>query len=130
MSTSRSVGNHRKRIKLSQINPNPLFEKWLMEWIKQAEDSNSMKKVALSKALESLRKYPLMLQSGRDCAILDGFGAGICGMLDEKLKKAENVVSEQRHDESLKEAVTKATVRINEVRVFYSTWFIRTAPKE
>lgn len=74
---SRSV--EKQRIKLTQINPNPLFEKWLMNWIRQAEDKNSMKKHALTKALASLRKYPLMLRTGRDCAILDGFGNGICG---------------------------------------------------
>lgn len=104
-----------QRIKLTQINPNPLFEKWLEEWIQQAENANSMKKHSLIKALDSLKKYPLVLRTGRDCAILDGFGAGICRMLDEKLKKEENVVSEQRLDESLKEAVNKATVRINQV---------------
>ncbi|KAG4075406.1 hypothetical protein HA402_015059 [Bradysia odoriphaga] len=109
---SRSVEN-RQRIKLTQIGPNPLFEKWLMDWIKQAEDNNSMKKHSLTKALDSLRKYPLLLKTGRDCAILDGFGVGICRMLDEKLKMVENVASEQRHDESFKEAVHKATIKIN-----------------
>lgn len=107
----------KQRIKLTQINPNPLFEKWLVDWIQQAEDKNSMKKHALTKALASLRKYPLMLRTGRDSAILDGFGTGICRMLDEKLKKEENLVSEQRHDESLKEAVNQATVRINQVNL-------------
>lgn len=105
----------RQRIKIAQINPNPLFEKWLLHWIQQADEKNSMKKHALMKALASLQKYPLTLRTGRDCAILDGFGAGICRMLDEKLKNEENVVSEQRHDESLKEAVNKVTVRINQV---------------
>lgn len=111
---SRSTDN-RKRIKLSQINPNPLFEKWLMEWIEQAEESNWKKKHSLTKALESLRKYPLMLRSGRDCVILDGFGVGICRMLDEKLKKVENLVSEKTLDESLKEAMSQAAIRINQV---------------
>lgn len=119
----RSVEN-RQRIKLTQINPNPLFEKWLMDWIKQAEDSNSMKKHALAKALDSLRKYPLMLRTGRDCSILDGFGVGICKMLDEKLKKVENLMSEQRHDESLKQAVNKAAERINQVN-YGSLLFLR-----
>lgn len=44
-----------------------------------------MKKNALAKALESMQKYPLVLHSGRECAILDGFGSGICGMLDKQL---------------------------------------------
>lgn len=109
----RSVDN--QRIKLTQINPNPLFEKWLLDWIQQAENSSSMKKHSLMKALASLQKYPLMLRTGRDCSILDGFGSGICRMLDEKLKKEKNLVTEQRLDESLKEAVNKAAVRINQV---------------
>lgn len=106
-----------QRIKLTQINPNPLFEKWLREWIQQAEMKNSMKKHSLMKALTSLQKYPLMLKSGRDCAILEGFGVSICRMLDEKLKKENNLPSEKRHDESLKDAVSKARVRINQVRL-------------
>lgn len=105
-----------QRIKLSQISPNPLFEKWLQEWMQQAENQNSMKKHALLKALTSLRKYPLFIKTGRDCAILDGFGVGICRMLDEKLKKESNLLSEKRHDESLREAVNKARVRINQVK--------------
>lgn len=61
-------------------------------------------------------RYPLLLKSGRDCAILDGFGVGICRMLDEQLKKERHLVSEQRHDESLRDAVNQARVRINQVR--------------
>lgn len=105
----------KQRIKLTQINPNPFFEKWLLDWIQQAENNNSMKKHSLTKALASLRKYPLMLRTGRDCAILDGFGAGICRMLDQKLKTEKNLVSEQKLNESLKQAVNKAVVRINQV---------------
>lgn len=104
-----------QRIKLTQINPNPLFEKWLLEWIQQAEVEDSMRKHSLIKALDSLRKYPLMLKTGRDCSILDGFGTGICRMLDERLKKKENLVSEQRLDESLKGAMKKVAIRINQV---------------
>lgn len=44
-----------------------------------------MKKHSLSKALESLEKYPLVLYTGRECAILEGFGPGICAMLDNQL---------------------------------------------
>ncbi|KAJ6636170.1 Crossover junction endonuclease MUS81 [Pseudolycoriella hygida] len=109
-----STSPNKQRIKLTQINPNPLFEKWLVDWIKQAESKNSMKKHALMKALDSLRKYPLVLRTGRDCAILDGFGEGICRMLDEKLQRENHVVSEQKLDESLKEAVKIASRRINQ----------------
>ncbi|CAD5118999.1 DgyrCDS7655 [Dimorphilus gyrociliatus] len=40
---------------------------------------------AYEKALRSLRKYPLVLESGAECKILDGFGSKICKVLDEKL---------------------------------------------
>lgn len=36
-------------------------------------------------ALSSLRKYPLILRSGKECRILEGFGPRLCDMLDEKL---------------------------------------------
>ncbi|VDP61067.1 unnamed protein product [Schistosoma curassoni] len=40
---------------------------------------------AYRKALSSLKKYPLFLQSGKECKILEGFGAKLCDFLDEKL---------------------------------------------
>jgi hypothetical protein len=33
-----------------------------------------------------LRKYPLPLNSGKECIILEGFGDKICKMIDERLK--------------------------------------------
>lgn len=74
------------RIYFRAKNPNPLFTEWLEYWVKQAEEKDSMKKYTLAKALESLKKYPLVLYTGRDCAILDGFGSGICSMLDKQLQ--------------------------------------------
>lgn len=80
------------RIYFRARNPNPLFIEWLEYWLKEAEKKDSMKKHALAKALESIQKYPLVLYSGRDCAILDGFGCSICAMLDKQLEvyKASN----------------------------------------
>lgn len=80
------------RIYFRAKNPNPLFIEWLEYWLKEAEKKDSMKKHALAKALESIQKYPLVLYSGRDCAILDGFGSSICAMLDKQLEiyKASN----------------------------------------
>lgn len=75
-----------QRITLRQLAPNPLFEQWLSEWLSYAERKNSMKKHALAKALESLRRYPLVMHSGRDCCILDGFGQTICRMIDKQLE--------------------------------------------
>lgn len=53
------------RIYFRAKNPNPLFTEWLEYWIKQAEEKDSMKKYTLAKALESLKKYPLVLYTGR-----------------------------------------------------------------
>jgi hypothetical protein len=36
--------------------------------------------------LVSLRKYPLPLNSGKECLILEGFGDKICKLIDERLK--------------------------------------------
>lgn len=74
-----------RRIFLWARKPNPLFEYWLEEWSAESRIINSRKQFALDKALESLKKYPLVLHSGRDCSILDGFGNGICSMLDKQL---------------------------------------------
>lgn len=74
------------RIYFRAKNPNPLFTEWLEYWVKQAEEKDSMKKYTLAKALESIRKYPLILYSGRDCALLEGFGSGICAMIDKQLQ--------------------------------------------
>lgn len=75
-----------QRITLRQLSPNPMFEQWLSEWLSYAERKNSMKKHALAKALDSLRRYPLVMHSGRDCCILDGFGQTICRMIDKQLE--------------------------------------------
>lgn len=74
------------RVYFRARNPNPLFQSWLEHWLREAEHKDSRKKYALAKALESLQKYPLVLHSGRECAILEGFGHGICTMLDEQLR--------------------------------------------
>lgn len=75
-----------QRITLRQLSPNPLFEQWLQDWLSYAERKNSLKKYALAKALDSLRRYPLVMHSGRDCCILDGFGQTICRMIDKQLE--------------------------------------------
>lgn len=77
--------SHERRITLAQRQPNPLFVHWLQEWLRHAEQKDSMKRMALAKALDSLQRYPLVMQSGRDCCILDGFGSTICQMLDKQL---------------------------------------------
>ncbi|XP_058056785.1 crossover junction endonuclease MUS81 [Anopheles bellator] len=75
-----------RRISARIKRPNPLFEAWLEEMIAKAEEKNSMGKIALQKALVSLRRYPLPLASGRDCIVLVDFGKTICENLDRRLK--------------------------------------------
>uniref|UniRef100_A0A1B0DLB8 Crossover junction endonuclease MUS81 n=1 Tax=Phlebotomus papatasi TaxID=29031 RepID=A0A1B0DLB8_PHLPP len=71
-------------------DPNPLFKKWLGEWLKYSEENNLGNKTALARALNSFEKYPLPLASARECIILEGFGPTICEMLDKKHKKYKN----------------------------------------
>lgn len=78
-----------------------------------------MKKHALAKALESLGKYPLVLYSGRDCAILDGFGGSICAMIDKQLDvyKATNpgkLLTEQQMDVKEKSVIYDAQIALRE----------------
>lgn len=66
--------------------PNPLFEKWLTEWRNKAKNENSKMEFCFGTALQSLKKYPLPLETGKDCKILKGFGEKLCRMIDDKLK--------------------------------------------
>ena len=81
-----------KRIKLRSEKPNPLFQQWLQEWREEAASRNSDLQHSFSKALASLKRYPLPLKSGQDCIILQHFGKKLCSMLDKRLEeyKAEN----------------------------------------
>lgn len=40
-----------------------------------------------TKAISSLKKYPLPLKNGREAKILQNFGDGICKLLDDRLLK-------------------------------------------
>lgn len=99
-----------ERVSLRWQDPNPLFVKWLTEWLEYAKRKNSLKKHALAKALDSLNKYPLVLQSGRDCAILDGFGSKICRMLDRQLqlKLEHQIPSERAQNQSIQDVIKNA----------------------
>ncbi|KAJ8979921.1 hypothetical protein NQ317_003663 [Molorchus minor] len=81
------MNKQRKRITLKLKTPNPLFEKWIIEWRDKAKSENSKMEFCFNKALQSLRKYPVSLERGKDCKILKGFGDRLCQMLDNKLKE-------------------------------------------
>ncbi|KAK9499062.1 hypothetical protein O3M35_003575 [Rhynocoris fuscipes] len=75
-----------KRAKIKLKTPNPLFEKWLMEWIDEAKATgNLLKTNSLINALDSLKKFPLVLKTGKECMILEHFDTNLCVQLDRKL---------------------------------------------
>lgn len=76
-----------KRVKIVPDRPNRLFEIWLEEWKNEAALRNSELRYHFAKALNSLKKYPLPLESGRECIILQHFGTKLCSMLDKKLEE-------------------------------------------
>ncbi|XP_014251072.1 crossover junction endonuclease MUS81 [Cimex lectularius] len=73
-----------KRIKLVAKTANPLFEKWMLELIENALEEEEAEQ--LQNALESLRKFPILLKNGSDCIILEHFDNNLCRRLDEKLQ--------------------------------------------
>ncbi|XP_055377830.1 crossover junction endonuclease MUS81 [Condylostylus longicornis] len=73
------------RIEVRLKTPNPLFTKWLSEWLEEAKIKKMRSATTLKVALDSLKRFPLPLMSGRECGILRGFGATLCGLLDQKL---------------------------------------------
>jgi crossover junction endonuclease MUS81 len=75
----------RKRVTVKPKRPNLLFEQWLTEWRDKAKQNESKMQFCFSLALKSLKKYPLPLETGKDCKILNGFGEKLCKMLDDKL---------------------------------------------
>lgn len=116
------MSKNEQRITLQQKSPNPLFIQWLIEWLNYAEQKNSMKRHSLAKAIDSLTKYPLVMYTGRDCSILEGFGPGICQMIDKQLslhrQKSAHlpIVTEQEHNASVQEVVRKVQVKLRSKR--------------
>jgi ERCC4-type nuclease len=64
---------------------NPLFVKWVEEWRDQAREEGSKVQYAYTKALNSLKKYPLPLTSGEEAKILDHIGEKLAKKLDKRL---------------------------------------------
>lgn len=109
-----------KRIKVIPKNPNPLFKKWLKEWIEEAEKKNKIKLSKIyERALNSLNKYPLTLFCGHDCAILECFGPKICQMLDEKLEQHLNgrldLFQQKSYKEKISEVQRREVTKISEL---------------
>ncbi|XP_011878556.1 PREDICTED: crossover junction endonuclease MUS81 isoform X2 [Vollenhovia emeryi] len=96
-----------KRIKIVPDRPNRLFESWLDEWRQEAVHRNSELQGHFTKALDSLRRYPLPLESGKECIILQHFGTKLCSMLDKKLEVHRRQESSKAVDAGLPEADSK-----------------------
>ncbi|RZF43644.1 hypothetical protein LSTR_LSTR009241 [Laodelphax striatellus] len=77
----------KKYVKIIWKNPNPLFVKWITEWMEEARRRNMQLQYTLEKALESLKKFPIPLKSGKECLILEHFGSALCHKLDRELAK-------------------------------------------
>nr|XP_029729397.1 crossover junction endonuclease MUS81-like [Aedes albopictus] len=86
---SQPIGSHSVRqICIKYLTcPNPLYERWLLEMIAEAQEKDAKSRLVLQKALTSLRRYPLPIRTPRDCIMLTGFGMGICEKLVAKLNK-------------------------------------------
>nr|XP_023012458.1 crossover junction endonuclease MUS81 [Leptinotarsa decemlineata] len=85
----------RRRITVKYKRANPLFEQWISQWKEEAKNQGSNKERAYCRALASLKKCPIPLNSGKECKILKGFGDKLCQMLDNKLKEHEvNVIDD------------------------------------
>jgi hypothetical protein len=86
MATARATTTtlRRKRRPANEC-PNPLFVKWVEEWRDEAREEGSKVQYAYTKALNSLKKYPLPLVSGQEAKILDHIGEKLAKKLDKKL---------------------------------------------
>lgn len=114
--------------------PNRLFEGWLEEWKKEAVLRNSELCHHFAKALDSLRRYPLPLESGKECIILQHFGTKLCAMLDKKLeehRRRESIkvacISETGSNEDLAAASTKKSVGECTIEVQEKTSIVKHA---
>ncbi|XP_034489983.1 crossover junction endonuclease MUS81 [Drosophila innubila] len=75
------------RLEILLQEPNPLFTRWLERWLHEAEQHDRKSQHKLRQALQALRNYPLPLYSGRECAVLRGFGSTLCQLIDDELRQ-------------------------------------------
>ncbi|KAI8123129.1 hypothetical protein FF38_10725 [Lucilia cuprina] len=109
-----------QRLELRLQNPNAIFEGWLKRWIHEAETKRCKSQYKLREALDALKMYPLPLSSGRECAILRGFGSTLCNLIDQEMQKqmtaAEAIgLNSTLYEEDLKivvETVKKTRIKV------------------
>ncbi|KAK9375686.1 uncharacterized protein V1513DRAFT_441640 [Lipomyces chichibuensis] len=69
------------------VSNNSLFLKWLLEWQQQSESLGSKSHHTYKKAHDTLKACPVPFAHPREMLTLKGFGQGICGRLEKKLKE-------------------------------------------
>nr|SVE75760.1 EOG090X06E6 [Daphnia hispanica] len=85
MATTSGVKKRVRVTRKPKSCPNPLFEKWLIELKEDAVRKDSRLQYVYGKALKSLQKYPLVLESAKECKVLQHFGDGLCKIIEKKL---------------------------------------------
>ncbi|XP_022219216.2 crossover junction endonuclease MUS81 [Drosophila obscura] len=99
------------RLEVRLREPNPLFTRWLERWLREAERRQQRSQHKLRQALEALKSYPLPLYSGRDLAVLRGFGGTLCQLIDEELRQhraaseAQPVATTAQYEEQVQQVV-------------------------
>ncbi|UJR33705.1 hypothetical protein I4U23_021134 [Adineta vaga] len=84
--TSPLTNNSIKPIRKRRFNsPNEHIMVLVQEWYNDAKANGAQTMRCYTKALRSLEKYPLRLETGSDCRILYGFGEKICEAIDQRL---------------------------------------------
>ncbi|KAK9367235.1 hypothetical protein V1509DRAFT_640946 [Lipomyces kononenkoae] len=73
------------------VSNNALFLQWLLEWQQQSESLGSKSHHTYKKAHDTLKACPVRFAHPRELLALKGFGQGICGKLEKKLKEYCNV---------------------------------------
>ncbi|KAM7358497.1 prolyl-tRNA synthetase 2-like protein, mitochondrial isoform 2-T5 [Cochliomyia hominivorax] len=79
-----------RRLEIKLQNPNAIIESWLQRWLQEAENRGSKSQYKLREALEALKMYPLPLSSGKECAILRGFGSSLCKLIDDEMENQKS----------------------------------------
>ncbi|KAK9235685.1 hypothetical protein V1525DRAFT_409250 [Lipomyces kononenkoae] len=69
------------------VSNNNLFLQWLLEWQQQSESLGSKAHHTYKKAHDTLKACPVAFAHPREMLALKGFGQGICGRLEKKLKE-------------------------------------------
>lgn len=91
------MNSKKKRITLKPIRPNALFRKWLKELHQEAQENNSKIEPILKKALDSIKKFPTTLPTGKACGVLKDFPKKLCIFLDQRL---DIYKSQRKHNKS------------------------------